>query len=189
MDEVGEKWKIVKLPLYKDNDEPWWIEHPTLKDKADIVALNRNWGSDVVKYPYYLDTDKDNKDMYLFPADTISVIGYPFGLSSTSQGKLPLWASGFIAQDMSLISDDNPTFIIDCRTRQGQSGSPVIAFRPSGYNSRRDGKPSVSITANVSWDFLGVYSGRINSDSDLGVVWHRSAIRQLVEAASNIKKV
>lgn len=187
LDKIGEEWKIVKLPLYKDDGEPWWIEHPTLKSKADIVALNFSWGDDVVKYPYFLDTDKDNKNMYLFPSDTVSVIGYPFGLSSTPEGKLPLWASGFIAQDMSLISNDDPTFIIDCRTRQGQSGSAVIAFRPSSYNTVKDGRLSLSLTPSVSWDFLGVYSGRINSESDLGLVWHRSAIRQLVEAAGDIK--
>lgn len=31
-----------------------------------------------------------------------------------------------------------------------------------------------------SWRFIGIYSGRINSESDLGLVWKASAIQQLV---------
>jgi hypothetical protein len=30
--------------------------------------------------------------------------------------------------------------------------------------------------------FLGVYSGRINEESDLGYVWKASALRELIEA-------
>jgi hypothetical protein len=32
------------------------------------------------------------------------------------------------------------------------------------------------------WKFLGIYSGRINAQSDLGIVWKASAIDQLVQA-------
>jgi hypothetical protein len=31
-----------------------------------------------------------------------------------------------------------------------------------------------------AWRLLGVYSGRINEQSDLGMVWKLSAIRELV---------
>jgi hypothetical protein len=30
--------------------------------------------------------------------------------------------------------------------------------------------------------FLGIYSGRVNAESDLGIVWKASAIKELVEA-------
>ena len=33
------------------------------------------------------------------------------------------------------INKDNPLFLIDCRTRQGQSGSPVVAFRKGTYRT------------------------------------------------------
>lgn len=32
-----------------------------------------------------------------------------------------------------------------------------------------------------SWEFFGVYSGRISSESDLGRVWRRDAVREIVE--------
>ncbi|EJG0241771.1 serine protease, partial [Vibrio parahaemolyticus] len=78
---------------------------------------------------------------------------------------------------------DDPVFLIDCRTRQGQSGSPVIAFRTSGYRTIKDNRISASLSGNVAWEFLGIYSGRVNAQSDLGRVWHVSALEELLNAA------
>ena len=189
VDVIGEEWLEVRLPLYRDDGTPYWIEHPKLGEKADIVALNLKWGDDVRKLPYYLETDLDNVNLVIGPAENVSVIGFPFGLSS--HGKLPIWATGFMAQELSLISDENPVFLIDCRTRQGQSGAPVIAYRPSGYRYKKDGKVMSTLTANVVWEFLGIYSGRVNPQSDLGRVWHVGAIRELLNeaAADNERRV
>ncbi|HIF9325834.1 trypsin-like serine peptidase [Photobacterium damselae] len=179
-DEIGE-WIKVKLPLYRKDESPCWIEHPRLGKKADIVALNLKWGSDVLKIPYYLKLDLDRVGMLVSPAEPISVIGFPFGMSTS--GKLPVWATGFLAQELSLISKDDPVFLIDCRTRQGQSGSPVIAFRTSGYRTIKDNRISASLSGNVAWEFLGIYAGRVNAQSDLGRVWHVSALEELLDAA------
>lgn len=180
-EDIGKEWKEVKLPLYRDDGQPYWIEHPKLGERADIVALNLTWGDDIVKYPYYLESNLDNVNLVISPAESVSVIGFPFGLSS--HGKLPIWATGFMAQELSLITPENPVFLIDCRTRQGQSGSPVIAFRPSGYRHLKEGKVISTLSANKAWEFLGIYSGRVNSESDLGRVWHVSAIRELLTEA------
>lgn len=182
----GSQWKQVRLPLYRDDGSPYWIEHPRLGKRADIVALNLSWGNDVTKLPYYLKTDLDSVNMVIAPAETVSVIGFPFGLSFG--GKFPLWATGFLAHEMSLVTDENPVFIIDCRTRQGQSGSPVIAFRTSGYRHEKDGKTVTTVSASKAWEFLGIYSGRINAESDLGTVWHVRAIRELLSAAERDMK-
>lgn len=175
------KWKKVKLPLYKDDGTPFWIEHPRLGEKADIVALNLKWGGDVLKLPYYLKLDLDRVGMVVSPAEPVSVIGFPFGMSTS--GKLPIWATGFLAQELSLISEDEPVFLIDCRTREGQSGSPVIAFRTSGYRTIKDNRINTSVSGNVAWEFLGIYSGRVNTQSDLGRVWHVSVLEELLNAA------
>lgn len=37
---------------------------------------------------------------------------------------------------------------------------------------------------NPVYKFLGIYSGRINSESDLGIVWKASAIKELVQSIS-----
>ena len=181
-DVLGEKWKKIKLPLYKDGGIPWWIEHPVMGAAADIVALNLSWGNDVVRYPYFMETALDRPDLVIDPSETVSVIGFPFGLSSHE--KLPVWATGFLAQELSLVTPQQPTFLIDCRTRQGQSGSPVIAYRVGSFRNIKDGKVVTTIHAGVVWEFLGIYSGRVNAESDLGRVWHVSAVKQLLEAAA-----
>lgn len=176
------KWKQIKLPLYRDGGSPYWIEHPRLGAAADLVALNVRWGSDVHKLPYYMKLDLDRKGIVVGPAETVSVIGFPFGMST--KGKLPIWATGFMAQELSLVSPENPWFLIDCRTRQGQSGSAVIAYRPESFRTIKDGKMLTHFGQGKAWEFLGIYSGRVNSESDLGRVWHVSAIEELLEAAA-----
>jgi hypothetical protein len=179
---VGE-WLKLRLPLYRDGGDPFWIEHPTLGAKADLVALNVKWGDDVLCLPYYIENDVDRVGMLVSPAEPVSVIGFPFGISTS--GKLPVWATGFLAQELSLVAESNPVFLIDCRSRQGQSGSPVIAFRTAGYRSSKDGKISSSLSAKKAWEFLGIYSGRINPESDLGRVWHADSLAALLDAAEN----
>jgi len=179
--ELGD-WECVKLPLFRDDDSPRWIEHPRFGASADMVALNLKWGSDVHKVPYYLKTDLDRRKLLIRPAEPVSVIGFPFGLSST--GRFPIWATGFLAQELGIVTPDNPTFLIDCRTRQGQSGSPVIAYRTNMITTVEGNKASTTMGGgSVAWEFLGIYSGRVNSESDLGRVWHVSAIEELLEAA------
>jgi hypothetical protein len=74
--------------------------------------------------------------------------------------------------------NDLPIFLIDCRSRQGQSGSAVLAYRSGGMVAMADGG-SAAFDGPV-WKFLGIYSGRINRESDLGIVWKASAIHELV---------
>jgi hypothetical protein len=176
------QWKVVSLPLYRPDGTPYWIEHPRLGALADIVALNLSWGSDVAKLPYYLRTNLDRVSMAIGPAEAVSVIGFPFGLSSA--GHFPLWATGFLAQELTLVTPEYPVFVIDCRTRQGQSGSAVIAYRPGGYRRIQGDTVNSIFTGTTVWEFLGVYSGRINAESDLGKVWHVSAIEELFESAA-----
>lgn len=186
-EDIGNEWVKFKMPLFRGDETPYWVEHPRLGASADIVALNIKFGNDITIYPYYFETDHDKVNLVISPAENVSVIGFPFGLSS--YGKLPIWATGFLAQELSLVNPDKPIFLIDCRTRQGQSGSPVIAFRTSGYRSIKSGVTSSSLSGNTVWEFLGVYSGRVNSESDLGIVWHASAVQELLnEAAADYER-
>lgn len=184
---LGE-WLKLKLPLYNTKDQtPCWIEHPTLGSSADVVALNIKWGDDVICLPYYIEEDTDRIKMIVNPAETVSVIGFPFGLSTT--GKLPIWVTGFLAQELSLVTEENPVFLIDCRSRQGQSGSPVIAYRVSNYRIINGDKITTTLTPKVAWEFLGIYSGRISPESDLGRVWHVSILKDLLLAAEKMYAV
>lgn len=176
------QWKVITLPLYRPDGTQWWIEHPELGAKADVVALNFSWGDDVRRLPYYMNTELDRPGLIVAPGETVSVIGFPFGLSSF--GKFPIWATGFMAQEMTLMTPESPTFLVDCRTRQGQSGSPVIAYRPFGFRKIQGNQLSSTLGATNAWEFLGIYSGRVNDESDLGRVWHASVVEEVLKAAS-----
>lgn len=160
--------------LYNNDDTPRWREHPRLGAKADFVALPLSNLGDVALYPY--DTANTGPPIYVGPADSVSVIGFPFGM--TAGGAFGIWATGFMASEPEINFGDLPVFLIDCRSRQGQSGAPVIAYRSGGGVAMTDG--STGMFAGAVWKFIGIYSGRINAESDLGIVWKASAVNELV---------
>lgn len=107
-------------------DKPRWVEHPTLGPKADFVALQLTDLNDVELYPY--DPANPGPQIMVGPADPVSVIGFPFGL--TAGGAFGVWATGFLASEPEVDFNNLPIQLIDCRTRQGQSGSPVWPIEP-----------------------------------------------------------
>ena len=124
---LGE-WHSCFEPLYLENLRPRWREHPELGSKADCVALPLSQLADIDLYPF--DLAECEPMISVGPAEVVSVGGFPFGLSSS--GSMAIWATGFIATEPELPHDKLPLFLIDCRGRPGQSGSPVIAYRAGG---------------------------------------------------------
>lgn len=55
----------------------------------------------------------------------------------------------------------------------------MIAYRAGGYRKFTEGRMQSVMSANPTWEFLGIYSGRINAESDLGRVWHVTVIEDL----------
>ena len=178
--------KICEEHLFRDEDctLPRWYEFPEYGRFMDFVFVPLTPDPDV--HYCIVDTtpnkaefsvqpansDYPNNSVQIEPAHPVSVIGYPFGYFQGSGW--PLWATGFIASEPAW----NGRFrqqIIDCRSRQGQSGAPVYVkqfgqFRNvTGQDATCDG--------NV-YCFLGLYSGRINDESDLGIVWTAETINE-----------
>lgn len=172
---LGE-WITRLEPILDDDGNPLWFEHPILKNNADFVALPLTSLDDVEIAPYDVVTTGPNFNVG--PADILSVVGFPFGLQAG--GSLAVWATGFMASEPDVDFNNLPVFLIDCRSRQGQSGSAVIAHRAEGTAMMIDGK--LGSFMNPVYKFLGIYSGRINSESDLGIVWKASAIKELVQS-------
>lgn len=141
---------------------------------ADFVALRLTNIANVAFHVYTPATP--GPEIAVGPADAVSVIGYPFGL--VGAGSYAIWATGFLASEPQADFNQLPIQLVDCRSREGQSGSPVIAFR-NGGSFRTTGGDNV-VTPDPVERFLGVYSGRINKESDLGLVWKAQAIAELV---------
>jgi len=169
---LGE-WVVKNEPLYIDG-VPRWREHPTLGAAVDFVALPLTDLLDVDLFPY--DVGNPGPNLFVGPADVVSVIGFPFGVAAG--GAFGVWATGFLASEPNVDFNNQPIQLIDCRTRQGQSGSPVIAYRSGGMVAMADG--GTAAFDGPVWRFVGIYSGRISGESDLGLVWKASAIQQLV---------
>lgn len=168
------QWVQKVEPLYVVGFHRW-KEHPVLKEKGDFVALPLTQLDGVDLHPHEL---SGSHDIQVGPAEPVSVIGFPFGL--TAGGAFGVWATGFVASEPVVDFDGLPIVLIDCRTRPGQSGSPVIAYRSGGMISLSDGGSAV-FNGPVS-KLIGIYSGRINAESDLGIVWKASALEQLVQS-------
>jgi len=173
-DKLGE-WVLREEPLYA-GDQPRWIEHPSLGAKADFVALPLTALDDVELLPY--DLANPGPELALNPAQTISVVGFPFGIQVG--GSMAVWATGFVASEPDIDFTDLPIFLVDCRTRQGQSGSAVIIYGRGGTYSTKGG--GTAMIAGEVIKLLGIYSGRINRESDLGLVWKVEAIQELVDS-------
>lgn len=60
------------------------------------------------------------------------------------------------------------------------SGSPVVLRMTGGY---QDNDGNMIMTTGTTTKFLGVYSGRIHKDSEIGIVWRPQTIAD-IHAAS-----
>lgn len=159
-----------------DEEIPRWIEHPTHGPRADFVAVPLSEIRD--RHIFAYNPAKPGLPIKLSVTDVVSVIGFPFGLRSG--GILPVWATGFIATEPQIDHENLPIMLIDCRSRRGQSGSAVVAFRSGGMIDTEDG--STGLYNSPVYRFIGIYSGRINAESDLGIVWKSSAIAELIDS-------
>ena len=75
--------------------------------------------------------------------------------------------------------NSTPSFLVDSRTRPGQSGSPVIYKIKPGQTEEYKGKMYRAKRSMVH--LIGIYSGRINAQSDLGLVWKPHVLKEIIE--------
>lgn len=173
------EWETLLLPLIDDDENPLWLEHPELGRRADVVALPLPsiliHDKQVQIFPY--DLDNPGITLRARPSDGVSIVGFPFGRASFEA--MPIWSRGYIASEPAMNYNNLPCFLIDARTKRGQSGSPVVAYSPAGQASSADG--SLVMTKKDVINLLGIYSGRIEDGLDAGIVWKLDAIRSVVE--------
>lgn len=171
------QWVERVEQLYDGHDNKLWHEHPTLGERADFVAikLTNTENVEFVKCSLGVGDQK----IRIQVTDKVSVVGFPFGIRT--DGGFAIWATGSIASEPDIDHDNLPTFLIDCRSREGQSGSPVVAHR-SGSEVVWLENGSMIANGMPATRFLGIYCGRVNKESDLGIVWKVTALKELVES-------
>ncbi len=168
-------WRAVPESLYSGDGLPNWLEHSVLGSAIDVVALPLTITEGCDFYGY--DLGEGGQQLAVGVAQPLSIIGFPFGI--TGGGAFGVWVQGTIATELDVDWNGLPAFLIDSRTRQGQSGSPVIAFHAGGAATLVGGMTVVG--QGQLEKFMGVYSGRINAESDLGIVWKKAVVVDLVE--------
>ena len=169
-------WSPAIYPLLDGESKPLWLEHPSING-VDIVAFPLTINDPNIKiFPFNLDLA--NTDLIPTPAMPVSIIGFPLGISAG--GSWPIWKTGHIATDPDLNYDGRPSFLIDATTRGGMSGSPVVIRLNGGFNTRSG---NMILAGGFTTKFLGVYSGRINDDAEIGRVWRPHLINEILNAA------
>jgi len=171
------QWIPKSQQLHDSKGNPLWLEHPTHGRQVDVVALPLTDSAGIDLHAY--DPWSTGADVVMGVSRSLSIIGFPFGL--TGGGAFAIWVQGTVATEPEIDFDDLPSFLIDSRTRQGQSGSPVIFYSDGGMVPMADG--SAAMFGGEVWKFIGVYSGRINEESDLEIVWKASVIPEIIGAA------
>jgi hypothetical protein len=168
-------WVIKTEALAGPGGAKRWFEHPG-GPGIDVVALPLALHNDVSYYP--LDLNLADFDMIVSVAMPVSIIGFPFGLATA--GAFPIWKTGHIASDPDLDYDGRPAFLIDATTREGMSGSPVVLRLYGGYATSQ---AAMTLGGGPGTRFLGVYSGRIHNQAEVGRVWRPSVIRDVLATA------
>lgn len=164
------------IDLYDSDGNALWLVHPGIGKRVDVVAIplgeavSATTGAFQVSLnPYELGTE--DPSLSLEPADEVSIVGFPEELRGGARSAL--WVRGTIASEPSLPFQGEPCFLVDARTRSGQSGSPVIRRRDSSVPHEGD--------SGLSWKLVGVYAGRTSTDSDLGRVWKWSTLKAILD--------
>lgn len=165
-------WTPREEPLEDSSGDRRWHAHPD-GSNVDIAALPLQNTDSVTTYT--LDLDLANEGLALQPAMAVSIVGFPLG--ETASGALPIWKTGHIASDPDVDYGGNPVFLVDATTRSGMSGSPVYRRE---YGAVRKEGGGMELGTGSSTQFLGIYSGRIRDNSEVGRVWKPKAIRELL---------
>lgn len=173
-------WMRSSLSLLNwKTDEKLWKEHPRGRE-VDLIALPLK---NIAFKLYPLDPDLFNTEMDISPSESVSIIGFPFGLSSA--GAYPIWKAGHVASDIDENYDGKPVFLVDGTFKHGMSGSPVFARRKSFKSEDK----SRLLTLEDIDKFLGVFSGTISTqDSDVGMVWKPEIILEIIDNRDEMMK-
>jgi hypothetical protein len=171
----------IEIPLLNEQGEPLWFEHPGHKGAADVVVIPLSLHADIAFYPYDVNALSHN---IIEPGSLIWAVGFPF--DQRTGESFAVWSTGFVATEPQIDHGGRPIFLIDCRTRAGQSGSPVISFEGGHGAFLRQGERNIN---HGRINLLGIYSGRIHKDSDLGRVWKSFVLAEtLTNAQVQIEK-
>lgn len=171
------EWLIKNIRLHDGLGKKFYLEHPLGKE-VDVVIIPIPIYDDIDIFKVNDSLSAQNHNVEV--TDLCSIVGFPKGLSSG--GKYPIWKSGHLASDYSLNWNGKKIFLVDATTREGMSGSPVF-FVNNGVVKSSNGNLYTSDKQFIV--LLGIYSGRIEDDIEIGRVWKIDYINDFAEIIRN----
>lgn len=176
-DDLG-RWESHTLELFDNQNRPLWREHNVFRSRVDVVAIKINIPDHLRIFPINKITFKDFR---IAVAQDVFILGFPRGI--TSAGKFPIWKRGSVASEPEVDLDGLPKILIDSMTKEGMSGSPVIAQYVGIYSEDHE-NPQPFDWIGMGRKFLGIYSGRLPEQDEfqanLGIVWKESVISEIM---------
>jgi hypothetical protein len=165
-----------KIALNSTDGSPKWIQSKKYGQRVDVAAIEVLFHR--TYWPYTVTGSPQARDMMISVGSDIFVLGFPLGVMTT--GLFPVWKRGSVATEFEIDANNLPSFIIDTATREGMSGSPVIARANGSYLSANGNSIHV---VGLAYRFLGIYSGRYVGGIDeahLGIVWKEATIDDIL---------
>ena len=178
VDTLGQ-WTEVEMSLFDDEGRAQWFEHPVHGRMVDVVALEVPQDLPSVATIYAWNLEQAGPAQLTVP-DDVSIVGFPFGI--TGGAGFAIWSRGTVATELDFHHDGLPMFLVDSRTRSGQSGAPVFWYSSHGLIPVKGGW-MLNDGTNPPMSLLGLYSGRVNPQSDLGRVFTLTALREIIDGA------
>lgn len=168
-----ERWTEHEVSLVNGDEQPLWRSHPTMTeiDAAAVPFRPRSALVPTLKLDDYSGLPK------ISPGAHVHLLGFPLG--RVSHGKFPIWNTGALATELIVDFNGLPAFLIDCTSRKGNSGSPVLA--QTGFTSNVRGFEGAQQVPELA--VLGIYSGRLDDRSDLGIVWKLPRVLDILNTA------
>jgi hypothetical protein len=166
-------WTAQRLDLYdRRTREALWFVHPyapPMEGGTDVIALPIDSEPPMV-YAYSLEDALDVRA--LTPGAEVSIVGYPFGVETEA----PVWSRATVASEPRHGFKDDPMYLVDTRSRPGQSGSPVISPDSRLVRCGSGQEP------DQKWSLAGIYSGRVDAELDLGRLWWPVVISEVLSS-------
>lgn len=172
----GKRIDPHEILIRDQHNESLWLEDPEFAElRTDIACLeihhqhinnfmcmNDNLDTDIVASVGF--------DAY--------VVGYPN--PKYHDPYLPIWRRGSFAYEPLMPVDDKPIFLLDGMSSKGMSGSPIIQrWHGPVPTMEEDGQIVVELKTVSASRLIGVYGGRLSSNTEMGEIgygWYANRI-------------
>lgn len=171
-------WERTNFGIIDCDTNPQWLIHPTFKQEVDVVALKLDIPKDVLVHSI---NHQDFDNFKPLISDDVFILGFPYDLRGG--GNFPIWKRATIASEPDIDINLKPQILVDTASRKGMSGSPVI-FRRQGIHGLLNGIPDDNTMFGEIQNFIGIYSGHYEGNSQLevqlGIVWKKNVIDEII---------